>query len=454
MSDATPHAATDGRTTSVDRGGDDHRARSDGSAERRRDRRRSRSGDRLTGLADRDAFARAVDQADRDRDRLLVAVVTVDGLSEINQLCGYDVGDSLLASLGRVLADRASVDLTAGRVGGSHLALLQTPAPSRNTSDLVGPIVDELDRALGRWLDDRAALGTPCPIVPRARVGVAAGHGGGTWTEAEAALAVAQADPDGPAILSFDLTDPGVARHRRRQLLADEVAEALHQDRLPVDRLPVEPLEPGGPSWVRLVARPSLDRPAPDGPAHGALASKDLDLAPGLAGQIDRHLLERATELPPSSPSTITSLHLLGPLDGPRSVLSDREAGARASPDASPAGLVLAIGQDTLAATDPVALAGRLTELGWRIAITGFDGGWATWAAVDHLPVHHLRPDRDLVDRAVAAERQPTEHLRALAANAAERGLLVTATEPAEDDRSTLGRLRDLGITHLEARVA
>ncbi len=196
MSDAIPQTVSERQITTIDGGADNGPELRHEPAERRHDRRRSRSGDRLTGLADRDAFARAVDQADRDRDRLLVAVLTVDGLAEINQLCGYDVGDSLLAALGRVLADRVSVDLTAGRVGGSHLALLQTPAPPRNSTDLLGPIVDDLDRALGRWLDDRAALGTPCPIVPRARVGVAAGHGGATWTDAETALAVAEAAND------------------------------------------------------------------------------------------------------------------------------------------------------------------------------------------------------------------------------------------------------------------
>jgi len=448
VSHASPEPAAERQATIIDGGADDVAQWLDGPAERRRDRRRSRSGDRLTGLADRDAFARAVDQADRDRDRLLVAVLTVDGLAEINQLCGYDVGDSLLAALGRVLADRVSVDLTAGRVGGSHLALLQTPAPARNTTDLLGPIVDELDLALDRWLDDRAALGTPCPIVPRTRVGVAAGHGGGTWTDAETALAVAEADPEGPAILSFDLTDPRLARHRRRQMLADQVAEALHQGRLLIDRLPVEPVEPGGSSWVLLVARPMRSRPA-GRDLHGS----DLDLAPGLTGQIDRHLLGRATERHPSAPSA-TSVNILGPLDGPLSVLSDRMTAANVGPDPDPVDLVIVVDQQTLVAADPVAFGRRLIELGWRIAVTGFDGGWAAWAAVDRLPVHHLRPDGDLVDRAVAGEGQPTEHLLALTANAADRGILVSAPAPAAGDRSTLERLGDLGVTHLEHRAS
>ncbi len=385
-----------------------------------------------------------------------MAVVTVAGLAEINQLCGYDVGDSLLAALGRVLADRVSVDLTAGRVGGSHLALLQTPAPPRNTTDLLGPVVDDLDRALGRWLADRAALGTPCPIVPLIRVGVAAGHGGATWTDAETALAVAEADPDGQPIVSFDLTDPRLARHRRRQMLADELAEALNHDRLPIDRLPVEPIEAGGRSWVHLLANPTLTRPTQRG-----LHRPDLDLAPGLAGQIDRQVLERAAEPSPPSPHEIggdgatISLDVLGPLDGPLSVLANRTASMPGGLHDDPIDLVVEVEQHALATTDPLVLARRLTELGWRIAITSFDGGWAAWSTVDLLPVHHLRPVTDLVERAVAAEGHAVEHLLALTANAADRGLPITAatTGRADGDRSSIQRFRDLGITHLEHRA-
>jgi len=146
-----------------------------------------------------------------------------------------------------------------------------------------------------------------------------------------------------------------------------------------------------------------------------------------------------------------TSLNILGPLDGPLSVLTDQTTST------GPSDLVIEVEQHTLATTDLVALARRLTELGWRIAITGFDGGWTAWNTVDLLPVHHLRPDTDLVDRAVAAGPHPAEHLLALTATAAARGLLVAATvttPPASSDRSTIERLRDLGITHLERRAS
>lgn len=377
-----------------------------------------------------------------------MAVVTVDGLAEINQLCGYDVGDSLLGALGRVLAERVSVDLTAGRIGGSHLALLQTPAPSRHPTDLVGPIVDDLDAALRRWLDDRAALGTPCPIMPRARVGVAAGHGGATWSDAETALAVAQSDPNGAPIVSFDLGDPRLASHRRRQLLADDLAEALHHRRLPVDRRPVTPIDEMGPGWVRLLARPDLARPAPTGPTDTqAVLATDLGLAPGLAGQVDRHLLERAIERPEPADgaSTPVSLVVLGPLEGPRSVLFDE------SPTTS-VELGIEITQDALAAADPAALGRRLHELGWGLAIDGFDGGWADWTAVDRLPVHHLRPSTDLVGLALADRSHPASHLRALTANAADRGIPVAADDRLLAEPSAVERLLDLGITHLERR--
>lgn len=431
---------------------------------RRRDRRRSRSGDRLTGLADRDVFVRAVDQADRDRDRMVVAVVTVDGLAEINQLCGYDVGDSLLAALGRALATRTSVDVTTARIGGGHLGMLQAPAHPTHPLDLLGPILDDLDAATDAWLDERAALGSPCPIEPRPRAGVAAGYGGGTWSDAEVALSVAIDDPDGQPAVHFDLRDGRLAAQRRRQRLADDVADALHHHRLPVDQLAVVALDRLGPStgtdpsaaavdptgddrnpaWTRLRPRPAVgpSTSAGDRRADGGVSGTDLALAPGLAGRLDQHLVARAEELRsgPIASAPAVSVPLLGPLVGPRSVLADGSHGD----------LVVEVDQAALASTDTTVVSDRLTRLGWQVAIVDFDGGWEAWTLVERLPVHHVRPRADLIRRAMAEEPTAVDILRSIGTTAAERGILVAAGPEAASALGAVDRLRGMGLTHLD----
>lgn len=402
----------------------------------------------------------------------MVAVVAVDGLAEVNQLCGYDAGDSLLGSLGHTLAQRASVDLTAGRIGGSHLGLLQTPADDRDPKDLIEPIVVDLQRAIDRWVDDRAALGTPSPIVPQPQVGVAVGFGGGTWSDAEVALAVAQGDPEGPASVYFDLSDPRLAGHRRRQRLADELVEALHLQRLPVDERTVAPLDHGliddeRETWTRLRTRPALrSRPVPStGDWHDGLAADDLTLAPGLAARLDGHLLARAADLLESgdprpggsaSPDHRISVPLLGPLRGPLSAL-----GGLADLDAVaslPAGIVLEVEQHHLLAScagaSPSGLAEHLARLGWSLAITDFDGGWAGWSLLDHYPVHHLRPRADLVKAAIAGDATAARLLRAMAEPDSRSGLgwrLAVPAAAASSPGGTNQRLRQLGLTHIEA---
>ncbi|MEL6985400.1 MAG: EAL domain-containing protein, partial [Actinomycetota bacterium] len=331
--------------------------------------------------------------------------------------------------------------------------------------DLVGPILDDLDAAVSQWLDDQAALGTPCPIEPRPRAGVAAGYGGGTWSDAEVALSVAIEDPDGPATVHFDLRDGRLATQRRRQRLADEVAEGLQHHRLPVDQVAVVPLDQvgrsaddtstgtgtgtsetgaGGSGWTRLRSRPAVGPPSPtvDGRADGSVASIDLALAPGLAGRLDRHLINRAEELRsgPIGAEPVISVPVLGPLVGPRSALSSSPNGA----------LVLEIDQAALASSDSMALSHRLTDLGLHVAIGNFDGGWEAWTLTERLPVHHVRPRADLIRRAMADDRTATELLASIGTTAAERTILVAAGPESASALAAVDRLRSLGITHLD----
>lgn len=385
---------------------------------------------------------------------MVVAVITVDGLAEINQLCGYDVGDSMLIALGRALVNRSSVDVTTARIGGGHLGLLQAPAHPSHPLDLLGPILDDLDGAVTTWLDERAALGSPCPIEPRPRAGVAAGYGGGTWSDAEVALSVAIDDPDGQPAVHFDLSDGRLAAQRRRQRLADDVADALHHHRLPIDRMPVVPLDQLGTAtssdedrtdgWVRLRPRPAVGPPtsAADRRADSGVTDTDLALAPGLAGRLDQHLVARAGELQSGAigPAPVVSVPILGPLVGPRSALAhqtERE-------------LVVEIDQAALTAADTIALSHRLIGLGWHVAIADFDGGWEAWTLAERLPVHHVRPRADLIRRAMADEPTAAEILRSIGATAAERGILVAAGPEAASALGAVERLRSLGLTHLD----
>lgn len=381
--------------------------------------------------------------------------MTIDGLTEVNQLCDHRAGDDLLRGLGPPLASRASVDVTVARIDGNRFGILWTPAGEERPDRVVAPIVTDLQRAIGRWIDKRLALGIPSPVSPIPLVGVASGFDGQVWTQAELALDVTLADPTGPAITVFDPDDGRLAGQRRRHRVAGELARAVERERLGVSTGTVEPLgldhAPGtrslpGP-WLRLGLRlPGAGR-ARDRLPPTLVSADDLASAPGLAAEIDRRLLDRAALLlndeldRGDDRPTRVSVPLIGPLLGRRSALDDHRTW--------PPGVVVEVEQRHLAQL-PVEtgdeLAQRLTDLGWELALTGFDGGLAGWTLAERLAVHHLVPCPALVVAGAAPETLQADILAATAAATAvaDRWLIAPSLDridrpPSDDSLEKLG---------------
>ena len=88
------------------------------------------STDSLTGLGNRFAFNLALEeyltrQGDRrERRRLLVAMVDVDGLKRLNDSEGHSRGDALIGAIGQSLAQISHSQLHCFRLGGDEFAIL------------------------------------------------------------------------------------------------------------------------------------------------------------------------------------------------------------------------------------------------------------------------------------------------------------------------------------------
>jgi diguanylate cyclase (GGDEF)-like protein len=122
--------------------------------------------DALTGLANRRAWAEAVDGAgarlaDDDRLVAVVLIADVDGLKKVNDRHGHDVGDELIRAVAATIAGAAPADAVVARLGGDEfgiLALVPDGDPVARTllSDVRGALTDhpgvrgtELSASLG-----------------------------------------------------------------------------------------------------------------------------------------------------------------------------------------------------------------------------------------------------------------------------------------------------------------
>lgn len=90
--------------------------------------RRSADTDSLTGIANRAAFDRALDEAmtraHADGTPLLLALVDLDGFKAINDTLGHTAGDDVLRGVGRELQARWLMDSFVARLGGDEFAVL------------------------------------------------------------------------------------------------------------------------------------------------------------------------------------------------------------------------------------------------------------------------------------------------------------------------------------------
>jgi diguanylate cyclase (GGDEF)-like protein len=123
--------------------------------------RRQADTDPLTGLLNRNGFlAAAVREhaiAQRSGNRLTLAVLDLDGFKQINDLRGHEVGDRVLADLGRCWRERLRTgDILARHGGDEFVLLLPATSPEGATAVLDRLRVEELpvrwSVGIGEWL--------------------------------------------------------------------------------------------------------------------------------------------------------------------------------------------------------------------------------------------------------------------------------------------------------------
>ncbi|MQA32486.1 putative bifunctional diguanylate cyclase/phosphodiesterase [Modestobacter roseus] len=398
--------------------------------------------DELTGLANRRAVLRRLDELAAADRPVLFALLDLDKFKEVNDGLGHSAGDDLLRQVGlRLRAAVASAELV-GRLGGDEFAVVTTTG---------GPATADRAAALGRLL--RATLAAPFPVGGmavhvNASVGVtwcSPGAAGSPRTARSALLRQADA-----AMYDAKHTGDGFVVHDRDRhadssghlALVEELRTALSRGELVLHHQPQVDVTTGRAVGVESLLRWQHPQRGLLGPAEFLPLAEVHGLMGAVTDEVLRQAVAQAAAWHRAGRELRVSVNLSASnlLD---TALPDRVAALLRAHDVPPAALVLEVTETVLMsdAERSLAVVRALADLGATVSIDDFGTGWASLTYLRQLPVGELKLDRTftaelLTDPRVASIVAGTVDL------AHRLGLRVVAE--GVEDLATLGHLRVL----------
>lgn len=383
--------------------------------------------DSLTGLLNRSALLPLL--RDLPGTPTGLAIVDVDGLTELNDTYGSAAGDAVLEAVATRLRDA---------VGGRG-------ALARIGADEFGVLMSETDDAEALVRELLAAVGARPVDVAGARLAVSACAGIALADDLlqHATEALAEAKRRGPgSVVTFDA---GMHQKRSSHLgWAEKVRRGLDAGRLLLDAQPIVSVQTGEPAMFELLLRMRDE--------DGSVVRPNAFLAPakrhGLIGAIDEWVVAQAIGLALEGIRSGAPVDLAVNLSAES--LADRSFLARAVKlmmEAPEAGEHL-----VFEVTERVALSDRgeaqrlmaqLGEFGCRFALDDFGAGTAALRYLKQLPVEFLKLDgqltrgmpTDAADRTIAGAVVEAAH-----------GLGKIVVAECVEDEAILGEVRALGV--------
>ncbi len=345
--------------------------------------------DPLTGLANRRGLVRALRAPDpAGRTRFLVGI-DLDGFKNVNDMRGHDVGDGVLAEVGRRLRRNLLDGDVAARLGGDEFAVLMHATQ------------EEAMLAAKRLL---AVLGQPyevdgATVFLSASVGVAGhscpGDTGELMRDADLALRYAKQRGKN-RVERYDARYDELLR--RRSTLENELRHAIDRDELRLVFQPVVALPSMRPVGAEALLRwhhPSLGSVRPD---EFIPVAEESALINRLGAWVLRQACRQLAAWLAAGHDVWVSVNL-SPRELHAADYAAQVADVLSEYGVPPQRLVLEVTEHAVA-TDMEELVRRLGELratGVRIALDDFGAGYSSLGQLRTLPVDILKIDQRLV---------------------------------------------------------
>ncbi|WP_458524719.1 putative bifunctional diguanylate cyclase/phosphodiesterase [Onishia taeanensis] len=381
--------------------------------------------DVLTGLPNRMSFyyliAKALGQAARERSRLALYMIDLNGFKAINDSLGHEVGDHLLQEVARRLRDTIGRQGEAARLGGDEFVVLQRLKPDEGPEQMAALLWQSLSREVTL---------TDGNLTPHASIGISLypDHGDtkkDLLSHADMAMYHAKQSSDSSVqLFEFGLNEPRL----RRQKLALELEAAIENNTLELHYQSIFDLRTEALESMEALLRWN----STEFGAINPLEIIEVAEKHGLAHRLNRWVLFKACrqlrrwQLVEGSGLKVNVNISPSIFKGGELIATIREALDETSVEAST--LVLEITEDT-SLWDTVGSLGTLQELrqlGVGIALDDFGTGYSSFSHLRHLPFNKLKLDKSFIDD-LTTDTRAVSLIRTIISLAEHLEMVVTA---------------------------
>ena len=199
--------------------------------------------DVLTGLANRHQFEQVIDRALRSararESTYAMCHIDLDQFKVINDTCGYDLGDQVVAQIGTLLKDKIRWRDTLARIGGDEYGVLLEGCSLDEAMRMAEQLRQVINSHRYFWQDRNLRFSCSIGVVP-----ITAENESVAAILAAADSACAAAKEQGRnRVHSFAENDIELMRRRREMQWASRIHSALEEGRFELYRMPILALQ-------------------------------------------------------------------------------------------------------------------------------------------------------------------------------------------------------------------
>ncbi|HEY6048474.1 MAG TPA: EAL domain-containing protein, partial [Sphingomicrobium sp.] len=397
--------------------------------------------DALTGLANRQALRRALDDAlvgaVRRKHRCSVFLLDLDRFKAVNDTLGHPAGDTLLRLVALRLTDEVGEKGQVGRLGGDEFQIVLPSLSSKTElSQLAQAIIDSVSRPY--TINGTAvSIGTSVGIVT-------SDYDDRTSDDLmrDADLALYAAKAAGKGCYRFFAPDMHEAA-RQRQLMESDLRVALEKGQL---RLAYQPcVEASSEDVTGFEALIRWDHPERGGvsPAEFIPLAEEI----GLINEIGEWVLRTACAEAAKWPEQITVAVNLSPIQFKLPALPTMVRMVLADANLEPERLELEITEGVFLSNDDHVheMIASLKAIGVKLALDDFGTGYSSLSYLQRVPFDKIKIDRSFVSGAHDPQSRNAALIRAMVGLASDLNMQTTAE--GVETHEELALVRSLGCS-------